>query len=387
MVEGERVRSCFSIACLELIDLRSARRYTHGLWTDFDCAIITDRQQMGETDKEATGTRMFMAEDILFQGPIDASRRNVFWNSQAKVSSKLDLTASFGEHPTEIQKRFSAELNETAVRHVADREQFMKLSRLSNSDARPRAQCGATDIESLFWIVATYVLRARREPLVPDHDKIRTSNAFRSVQARYSFSTLLTVHVWASAFNEEPESGNPSLSSFGEVALMLEKLAQYFAIPWDKHVGDRFHAHNLFQALLVPVINKLRQNDIHVDKFRPLEVEGLNGSNPSCKGPYGKSSKRIKLAEEAYDRVVEPPKRKLADMYDQRENDSREPDNDRPQKRITRQQSSTLEDHGGSSCKKEKSKGLECDCTVDFDLATLVQRNNVYLLGSLSSDN
>jgi len=99
------------------------------------------------------GTRMFMSDHLLHKFDKDNS---IFSESpNLSVSSKLDDI--FNKSPTDELYR---KMLETSTRFVADTDRFNAIAN-NVSDGTSVRQSPATDVESLFWVVVLYIVRAK----------------------------------------------------------------------------------------------------------------------------------------------------------------------------------------------------------------------------------
>ncbi len=109
---------------------------------------------------------MFMAEDLLH--PFSRPLRDLFIGRvDISISSKLDDNV-FGnlDERTQTQADFCEKLDKTSQSYTANLASYNHIaSRIeaTNNNNQPATshQNGATDMESLFWILVVYILRAR----------------------------------------------------------------------------------------------------------------------------------------------------------------------------------------------------------------------------------
>lgn len=244
--------------------------------------LSREDEDVSDSENHVSGTKMFMAEDLIrdFRFP---ERRATFGSAPNRtVSAKIDPTV-FAEPLNGTQMSFVKHMNSKALSYTAD------LQRFNDTQASPRfrrkgLQTPQTDMESLFWIVVLFVLRANIKDRMPDRMTLRdSSRLFESLQQRESGRIFEEVVQWANNIRNHKASENTYLAVLDRSVIdLILNLAIYFSIPWSnvrqQRVEDECHAHDVFQALLLPVIMKLSTNDVEVDGPNPLPLVGA----PTC---------------------------------------------------------------------------------------------------------
>ncbi len=260
----------------------------------FDCALLTTRGDELSDKKGATGTRKFMSDHLLHKFEKDDS---VFSESpNLSVSSKLDDV--FNKSPTDELYR---KLLETSTRFVADTDRFNVIAN-NVSDGTSVRQSPATDVESLFWVVVLYVVRAKILGVPITGALIHHSSILLQELQGRTMPMFYSLRTWVGGAKRSAAKEYAAVMK--PVLALLDNLAIYFSVPWfadPEAKSDPYHAHDFFQAQLLPVIVAFRKKDVEVDGAAPLELEGLARAKLSPNSPFvPTTTRKIEALENWY---------------------------------------------------------------------------------------
>ena len=284
----------------------------HGMWTDFDCAIEVSR--LGgpvNREKEATGTRMFMADSLLRGKNRRALYRDMirgYLFDYKSVSATLPPN-TFGEQPTELQKRFEEDMQTSGSRREFTMDTFNKLLPVNAVMPSSRLYSGLTDMESLFHVLTLFVCRASMEG-----QEMPASYVTISQKLFWEFQERGWIKDDIDDWIKSRHDGFIPTTALHD---LIVKLNVFFAIPWSSQasgvdVSDCF-AHDFFQSSILLTLMGMKDSDnLKIDGKYPIAMQNIKGHADSTNGPFA-SSNHTQNQSEMDDPETRPSKRAKVD--------------------------------------------------------------------------
>lgn len=154
---------------------------------------------------------------------------------------------------------------------VAPRPRKKALAKAVGGIIEPTTRhSGATDMESLFWIVVSFFLRVRIGGAIQKPG----CRVFKNLLSRKLAKAPELVSEWSRTL-AKADLSDPYGAAMAEYASpLISRLVVYFAHPWFASPPENpYHAHDVFQGLLLPVIKKLFYSNVAIDGVDPLLLE------------------------------------------------------------------------------------------------------------------
>lgn len=183
----------------------------------------------------------------------------------------------FPEPPSEAQKRFLERISVTSTEFKASAEQLQVFEAYPSKSSQAR-QSPITDMHSVFFILLTFCLRVNIRGLKPPDELLEKSERlFCDFQRRSEANIAGLVADWVRRLEEHADGNEYCKTLFETFGPLLRDMAYFSTMPFATSgllSEHQFVMHDFIQGRLLPVIIKLKDNNIPIVGDSPLSVVG-----------------------------------------------------------------------------------------------------------------